>query len=493
MPESTPPVRDYPIGHAPQSKVEWPLTLDSTDTNGGNALVPLNGNPIVQGVGFVGDGLYTKLMNASPPDWLVPAGEPLSAFVKVRKTWEAIYGSEIVFSLAHATLDRPKLELAVHDDPTNLGQAQYVLRMWNGAAGTPAPLYLGRASWRFEFRMPELLRDMLTVPQGLCFLDADTLLFTADEGGTSSTILYRVDLVTGEYTGRARSNTLLNCNCIATDQSGDVWGVAWPTSGPVRIFKIDLATSFATGVITEASNWVVTGDAIGPASIAFVTVAGVEYVLLTEFGHTAAPRSFVFLRSKMTAPADAVADRVLKFVVGYNLQGFAQRPSDGMLYASRSLDVIDRYDIAAIIFAGVDNTTPAPVTVHAAPAQRCEGLAFHPGTGRLWIGTQARQINATRDTWSHCALWSCDVDAVGEWNSFMFDYADGVCYIRCNGRLMLRHVATSVGVTERIVVGAAVGSNMTTRLRVLYLGTVNALAFSNTPFTAAQLAALEST
>jgi hypothetical protein len=490
MPEATPPIRDYPLGLAPQTKIEWPLTLDNLDTNGGNALTPLMGNPIVPGVGFTASLNHyvdvTKLV-ADTPAPFVDAHSPISLFVRARKRAEVIYATETIVCLGHPTSDRPRVELCLIDDPTNTLQAQFCVRSWG-----MANVYLGRANWRFELRTPEMLRGALTVPQGLCFLDGNTLLYTADEDGTSSTILYQVDLATGEYTGRARSDTLKNCNCLALDQNGDVWGVAWPVGG-VRVFKIDLATSFTTGVITEAATWSVTGDTIGIASIAFATVGGVEYVLLTEFGHTGSPRSFVFLRSKMTAPADAVTDRVLKFTVGYNVQGFAQRPSDGMLYASRSDDRIDRYDIDAIITAGVDNTTPTPVTMRCAPAQRCEGLAFRPSDGRLWIGTQARQLQARRDVWSHCSIWSCDLDADAEWNSFLIDYADGLWQVRCNGRLMLKWLFTpnTSNPALKLSVGASAATTLSMRQRVLYNGEINRLAVSTTEFTEAQLAALE--
>jgi hypothetical protein len=493
MPENTPPGRDYPPGLAPQFMIEWPLTADEFDTNGGNALVPLMGAPIVPGVGFVAslnhNVLTTKLLADTPPEF-VDARAPFTLAVTVRKRAEVIYGTETFVCLGHTTSDRPKVELCAIDDPTNSVQAQFCVRSWG-----MTNVYLGRANWRFEMRTPEMLRGALTVPQGLCFLDGGTLLYTADEDGTSSTILYRVDLTTGEYTGRARSNTLLNCNCLATDPDGNVWGVAWPASSPARVFKIDLATSFATGVITEATTWSVTGDAIGIASIAFATVGGVEYVLLTEFAHTGTARSFVFLRSKMTAPADAVVDRVLKFVCGYNLQGFAQRPSDGMLYASRSDDRIDRYDIAAIITAGVDNTTPSPVTMRCAPAQRCEGLALRPSDGRLWVGTQARQLQARRDVWSHCSIWSCDLDSDAEWNSFLISYRDGLWDVRCNGRLMLTwyFFANISNPALKLAVGASPATTHAVRQRVLYNGEIRKLALTLTEFTAAQLAALEAT
>lgn len=491
MPENTPPSRDYPVGLAPQVNANtWPLTSDNLDQLGGNALVPLMApNPIVYGVGFVASDNHNasvaKLL-ADPPEWLKPAASPMSAFVKVRKTYKALYWSEVLFSLTHAASDRPKLELCAIPDPSNSVNTVYAVRTWGGT--NPATInYLGRFEWRFEFRAPELLNNQHPAPQGLCFLDANTLLFSCDENGTDATVLYRVDLTTGEYTGRAKSTVLKNLNSLALDPDGNVWASSWLGAGQPRRSRLDLEASFATGTITEAYVWDVTSS--GSGSLAFATVGGVEYVILTEFAHASTPSAWVFLRSKMSAPATD-ADRVLRFVVGANLQGFAQRPSDGLLYASRSLDKIDTYDLAAILTAGIDATTPTPVTVRCGPAQRCEGLDFRPGDGRLWCGTEAR-TSARRDSWSHCAIWSTDLDSPGEWNSFLVDFADGFYQVRCNGRLMTKFAFTPTIPVEKLVLGASASTTFAAKARVLAFCTVKALAFSDVSFSAAQLASLE--
>lgn len=489
MAENTPPARDYPLGLAPQTKIEWPLLADSLDTDGGNALVPLMGDPIVDGVGFVASlnhGVDVTKLLADTPAPFVPAESPISLFAKVRKRAEVIYNpTETFVCLGHPTSDRPKIELCVIDDVTNSVLPQFCVRSWG-----MTNVLLGRAAWRFEFRAPEKLTGDLPAPQALCFLDAATLLLAVAEQGSDSSVLYRVDLTTGEYTGRARSDTYKHINSLHVDPDGVVWAVAWVSGADTR-FSLDLAASFSTGAITAASTWSVTG--VPTSSLSFATVGGVEYVILSAYATSGTPRAYVFPRTAM-AGAASDADAVVNFRTGLYVQDTTQRASDGRLYASKSLTNarIDAYDLAAILAAGVNDTTPSPVATYPAPSTYCEGLDFHPATDRLWCATEGRA--AVRDAHSHLAVWSAGLaSTLDEWNSFLIDYADGFWQVRCNGRLMTKFAFTAniTNPAVKLAVGASPATTFSMRQRVLYNGEVKALALSDVPFTAAQLDALE--
>lgn len=493
MPENTPPSRDTPIGSETPAAIVWPLTSDVFDTNGGNAFTG-PGTAYITPDGFAANGNDARLQVAAPA-WAAPARGNLHMFLRARHPGPAAHWRELVASVIAPGNDPPKIELAMVDDPTHVPSTALGLWVLRCSSGTMTPTIanggvkpLCRAEWRFEFRWPEMQPGSTTIPlpQALCFLDANTLLL-AGYASSSYSVLHRVDLTTGEFTGRAKSTTYQHINGLHVDPDGGVWCVC-RVGGFDKRKRLDLTASFASGEITESGDWN-TGD-VPTSSISFATVGGVEYALLSQYATAGSPKCYVFLRSQMSGTVNQ-SDRVKRFNIGLRVQDLVQRASDGLLYLSRngSSGGVQAYDLAAIL-AGPDDSTPAPVFVHSAATAWAEGIDFHPTTDRLWMCTEGYGTS-TADLWSHCAVWSSAL-AGAEWNSFLIDWYRGEMNVSLNGRLQHRFTYNNAALADayQVAIGGApfappVGGYMST-------GNVRNFALSSVPFTLAELAALES-
>lgn len=493
MPEYTPPTRDYPLGSTVPAAITWPLTADNLDTDGLNPLVTLPVNPAPFGPnGLIGNGVNgagNAKAVAALPAWAASSTADLSLFAIGKASGPSQIWRELVVSVCQDIgNDKCKLELAVVDDAvTTLGD--WVLRCSNGVT-TSLQKILCRVGWRFEFRTPEMVSSVPR-PQALCWLDSSTLLLCSDIAGTSKCVLYRIDAATGEYTGRASSTTYRHPNGLHVDPDGGVWCVC-SVGGFDKRKRIDLTASFSSGAITESGDWN-TGD-VPTSSIAFATLGGVEYVLLSQYATSGTPRCYVFLRSQMAGTVNQT-DRVISFRVGFGVQDLVQRASDGLVYASRSAGsggLVQAYDLAAIIAAGVDDVTPTPVSVYPAATAWPEGLDFHPVTDRLWMCTEG--LGTAGDSWSHSSVWSTAMTGSEE-NSFLVDYTRGEIQVRLNGRLQWQfdHSFASLPAPTHITIGAAVGAAPPLAAFMSAGVFVRNVAISSVPFTPTQLVALEST
>lgn len=421
MSEATPPVRDR-LPSATE-KILWPLTADLLDSNGGNAFT--SPGSFVTPQGFAGNGTSSKAV-IDAPLWATTSRVALHAIAKAAGPPAGGYYREVAVTLNTAVSpETPRLELAVVADPINTAVGMLALRAHNG--GSTVVTQLNRIGWRFEFRMPELIGGSIPLAQSLCFLDANTLLVSAYAGATA--VLYRVDIPTGEYTGRASSTTYQHINSMHVAQDGSVW-VQCVVGGFDQRKQLDLATSFSTGAITESASWN-TGD-VPTSSISFATVGGVEYVLLSQFATSGTPKVYIFLRSQMAAGVNQV-DRVKRFAAGINVQDLVQRASNGLLYVSSSSGgTVKAYDLAAIL-AGPDDSSPTPVSTFHAATSAAEGLDFNPDTDRLWMCTEG--LTGAGDKQSHSAVWSSALTGSEE-NSYLLDSYPGQVQAHLNGRLM---------------------------------------------------------
>ncbi len=479
MAESDPPARDQLLEPVAPLAVAWPLTADGLDTDGGNALTALTGNPISAGIGFVANGYDTKLAGDLPAS-MQNATAPLSVHVIASAAGPSADWREVVCSVTTAVNDTPKVEIAIVDDPTAASFGAFQLRA-KASSSTVVTRYLNRCNWRFEFRTPEAIANPLV--QSLCWLDEDELLFAVDTGSVN--VLYRVDATTGEYTGRASSTTYDHINSMHVTPDGTVW-CQCVVGGFDQRKQIDLATSFSTGAITESASWN-TGD-VPTSSIAFATLGGVEYVLLSQHATTGTPRVYVFLRSQMAGTVNQV-DRVTRWRCGFNVQDLAFRPSDGKVYVSRSSSAggtVESYDLAALLLAA-DDSTPTPTVVSHAPARWPQGIDFHPVTDRAWVGSEGFQN--VGDAIGHSAIWSSAL-AGAEENAYLVDYLGSTVQVRLNGRLMHDFAHTAANAPQKISVGASPAATAG-QTGFLTAGTVRALAISSVPFTQAQLDALD--
>jgi hypothetical protein len=459
------------------------LTHDELDSTDALPLTRLGTGPHVTPEGFKANGYDSRYMYALSHS----AGAPASLHATIRLDGPHRSARDVLVSLTHATADQPKIELAAVADAAGAG-TQIALRTY---AGSIQARYLNRPSWRFEFRFPEKVNNAVVAPQGLTFADADTLLLAAHESDTITTF-YRVDLTTGEYTGRAESEEFIHLNSLHMRGNGECWANAYVTSlGQNRMIRIDLATSFATGELAVDATWNITD--LTP-SINFVTIGGVEYVLCTEWS-TGAGYVYVYLASQMSADVSS-ADRVARYVIGPRVQDVAVRPADGLLYASRNMRTgdsgsqgwVQSYDIASAIASLPDGATLAPVATYPHATKYTEGLEFRPGDGRLWSSTEG--LLGVGDHWSHSAVWSSAL-AGSETNTYLVDYhSSGLIEVRVNGRLMLEWTVAPTVAPSRLAIGAPPSAVAGWANGFMSAGVVRDVAFRDGLFTPAELAAL---
>ncbi len=479
MAESTPPTRDTLLGsELPQSRT-YPLTSDTLDTDGLNQLTGITTPPAtITAAGFAGNG-YNARASGDLPAWAAVANAKISfhAIAKVMSPPAVSAWREVAAAVTTTTSDTPKFELAVIDDP-NSGHSYgcWGLRAYNGSIQTKP---LNRVGWRFEFRAPEAVVLGTPAVQALCWLDADTLLFTATRGSTS--VLYRWDVPTQQYTGRASSTTLTHVNSLHLNPDGEVWMCTTTAAGDKRK-RLDIATSFSTGTIATDADWN-TGD-VPTTTLSFAALGGVEYALITAHALSGTTYGYVFLRSQMGGTVNQV-DRVKRWSAGLGVQDIVQRASDGYLYLSRSSSPgkIEKLDLAAIL-AGTDGATPTPVATYTAPTLLCEGVDFHPTTDRLWCGSEG--LVSAADSWPHCSVWSSALGSTGEENSYLVDYVGGSVQIRLNGRLMWDFSHTPTVAPSKLTICAAPTSTAGQSGFLQTGGFVRSVAISSIPFTQEQ-------
>ncbi len=448
------PDRDVLSAGSPSANtIIWPLTFDEQDSNGFNTLTRLGTGPHITPDGVLCNSYSSVYSLTTMPTWQDAAAETVS-FHAVASTGilhTPAVNPKIVAGLC--TTGNPKIEIAIQDDIVAVSgtQTQFVCRTTATTVGT---LRLNRSQWRFEFRYPELLNGNIPAAQSVCWQDSDTLLISAHENDTT-TVIYRVDAATGNYTGRATSTTLNHFNSMHLDQDGRVWGKC---SGGV--LRLDLATSFVTGEITSFETWD-TGD-VPVSSICFATVSATEYVLLGQYAESGTPRVHVFLRSQMAGTVNVV-DRVKRFQLGLRCQDMVVRAADGLLYASRNIRTgdgsptgwIQSYNLAAAI-AGSDDAVLTAVASYPHAGEYVEGIDFHPVTGRVWANTEG--LSAPSDQLSWSAVWTCSIPQVPEETSYLVDYASSTdaLTVRLNGRLMWEATRDLTVAPTKLVIGGNV-------------------------------------
>lgn len=489
MSEATPPARDQYRTQPDAALRIYPLTYDELDQNNANALTRLGGGPHITPEGFRANGYDSRYALALSS----AAGAPASLRATVRLEGQPSSSRDFIVGLVPTSLDQPKLELSAVADAALSSLAQLVLRYYAG--GSVQTQRLNRPGWRFEFRFPELVNGGLPSPQGLAFLDEDTLLLACHQAD-AVTVLYRVDLTTGEYSGRAKSTEFIHLNSMHLRANGEVWANAYVASlGQNRMIRLDLATSFATGALTVDATWELTG--LTP-SICFVELDGTEYVLCQEYGTSGTAWLYVFLASQMGGAVGA-SDRFKRFDLGLRVQDVAIREADGLLYASRNSEQgsafsygwVQSYDIASAIASSADGATLSPVALCPHATKLGEGLGFRPSDGRLWSSTEGHLT--VGDSWGHCAVWSSQIPQVPEENTYLFDsHASGLLEVRINGRLMhsLTGVVPATAAT-RLSIGGPPSASAGLTAGFMPAGTVRGVAQKDGLFTLAELAALD--
>lgn len=499
--ELAPPDRDeIQSGTTSANMIVWPLTYDEEDSNGFNHLTRLASalGPHITPSGLRGNN-FNALYSITTPSWQTTASQSLSMHAIASIGLEHLGGSNacvIVGASASSAADVPKLELASVNDASLTGISQIVLR---SNATTNQTIRLGRAHWKFEFRYPELINGNIPSAQSLCWIDSSTLLITCHESSTE-TPMYRVNITTGEYTGKAVSTFYVHVGSIHKNAAGEYWGTDNFSGGAgYSAFRIDLDRSFTCGEIETTATWDIS-DLATNGGIAFITVSSTEYVLLQRYDDVGTPFLYVFLTSAMNAPA-TVAGRFKRFNVGLRCQDICMRASDGLLYISRNVangvvgafGYIQSFDIATAISSIADGSTLTAVATYMAASEYAEGIDFHPVTDRLWHSTEG--LSSVSDLMSHIAVWSCSIPQVPEENIYLVDY-DGpsdLLEVRVNGRLQLSQTLNITGAPVAINIGGHAGTG------ILWNGRhasgdshIKSVAIKDGPFTSTELVNLAS-
>lgn len=476
----------------------WPLTYDEEDSNGFNHLTRLGSalGPHVTPLGLRGNN-FNSVYSIATPSWQTTASQSLSMHAIASIGLNHLGGSNacvIVNAASSSSSDVPKLELASVDDASLTGISQIALR---ANATSNQTIRLGRAHWKFEFRYPELIDGNIPSAQALCWIDNNTLLITCHESNTE-TVMYRVNTITGEYTGKAVSTFYIHVGSIHKNAAGEFWGTDNFSGGAgYSAFKIDLDKSFICGEIETITTWDIS-LLLTNGGLAFITVSGTEYVLLQRYDESGSSFLYVYLTSAMNAPA-TVAGRFKRFNVGFRCQDICMRASDGLLYISRNVangvagafGYIQSFDIATAITNIADGSTLVEVATYIAASEYAEGIDFHPVTDRLWHSTEG--LSSVSDLQSHIAVWSCSIPQVPEENVYLIDYngTSDLLEVRVNGRLQTSQTLNITGTPVTINIGGHAGAGAAWGGRHISGDSyVKSVAIKDGPFTSTELSNL---
>lgn len=415
-PTSGPPARNF---------IALPLTYDQLDFDNTLAWTVTAGPlPTPQGAAFDGYSARVKA-NASLPAWLSSATGPLAIQASITPIGPVGSGGEgfAVGVMNESTTYRPKLALASVPDSQNALIAQMSAVCYSG--GALQRKRLARQTWRYEMRYPQLtVGSFQARPQGILFLDADTVLVTAHYEEQVSQA-HRVKLSTGEVTGWfAFPTPFLHIASIARSADGSIWFSDYATN---RLLKVDLAASFAanSAVVTVNYNMAAMG---GFGSMCFTTIGGTEYLIAAPYT-TATTGNYIYYipASVITNGGSfAVTDRYRRYLSEPRIQGMAIKGSVLCVSSNRTqtdtatTGWVSKY---AIDITPADGATMVATAQEYGPGQYTEDIDFHPTTGHCWMPTEGATAVGSDVGW--LAVWSSPLDGSYVENTYNLFY-DGV-------------------------------------------------------------------
>jgi hypothetical protein len=374
----------------------FPLTYDEADQNNGNTLSRTGQGPYITPSGFDGDGYATRyLLTRGMPSSVAAAGgkATIQATVKINDVRISPTRETLVYLGENTAAANPKLELAVVN--TN----EIALRAYTGSSVSSRVIH--NSQWRYKFQFPVLNEGTHEArPQGILFLDADTVMVSCHYYSSYESRVYKVRLsdraVLGVFTFG-----LVNYRHVAAfarSSNGEIWCVDYYSNKAVQI---DVAASFLSGnaVILAVYDLAAMGS---PSGIDFVTVNSIEYALIAPYGTTT--YLYVIPKSVMVNGGTfALTDRYKRFRVSDLLQGIVVKGND--VYISNSnTNEINKRDIVTAINSLADGATPAVTASWKGPAFTIEDLAFHPTSGEIW--TQTEGYSSTSDDNGFLSAWS---------------------------------------------------------------------------------------
>lgn len=389
--------------------VAIPLTYD-VSTVGDNLAWTLDGDgPNVTPLGFMGNG-YDARAYAPILPWMAGADSPLTLHASVR----AIQGqrdpnrSRIV---TIANPSQPKLQLVVVTDPHDQEHFQIAANWHDGALQS---LNLGRRDWRYELRYPELeAGGFNALPQGLKFVDADTLLIAAHYDYQFS-LCHRIRLsdktVTGRFIFETEDGTVVAPKNGAISQRPSD-GSYWFSDNTNKVlYEIDIDASFASGFMVVTNTLDCTAVS-STAAICWIESGGSEYLLIGEYASSAAAYLYVIPGSVVGSNSVfSLGDRYKRFAMPKKTQGLVMR--DGLLFVSSNNPEAGStfngrmytVDIHQAIANAADGSALVPIQYFYAAGGCPEDIDVHPVTGDIWMPTEGDTAigagNGYRGIWS---------------------------------------------------------------------------------------------
>jgi hypothetical protein len=489
-------INPYMYAAASQNFLAYPLTYDESDQNNSNTLTRLGLAPHVTPQGFEGDGYQSRLKLSSLPSWLSSHGGAVSftAAVKLHCETRGTRDTIAFIGVDDATAN-PKLEICALSD-SELDAPVAGFRAYNGTSVTTR--YFGASNWKYALRWPVLTSGGNTIrPQSHLFIDSSTLLICGHYDDTESRC-YKINLSDNSSIGTFTfgTSTHKHVASFAKRFNGDVWCVDYDTG---HALKIDLDTSFTNGTVSITADWNLTNmGASVLTGIEFVTVSGTEYVLIALYNASTTTYLYVIPVTEMVDGSTFnLANRYKRFVLWRQCQGMAIRSADGLLYMSHNATdtfnnaPIYAVDISSQIASLADGGTLVALRTHKGPSRYPEDIKWHPSTGEAWVCTEGRQSVA--DNNGFLAYWRSPlVDNAAQENRYTIDYnGSGTYTFYINGvlfdTLSLTPSATpavmSIGGPPQASAGWANG---------FCVATVKGLAWKDSPFTAGELANLDS-
>lgn len=426
---------------APLQRMVYPLTYDESNHVDDSLLTGSGApGPLVTPEGFEGDGYGTRYIGTLPA-WVNAAG-PLSMAVSVRTPLARLSSNrDTIVSLENNDSSATtRMQLATVTDARSAFAGATAVRV-----GTSQQV-LNRPGWRYEFRSPVLREGSLWAkPQGVLFLDSNTVLFSVHMDDTESRV-FKMRLSDGAVLGQFTFGTVTHRHvaAFARRANGEVWAGDYDA---LQALRLDLDQSFATGsaVITQVYNAALLA---GFSAIEFATLGGIEYLVSGQYS-TTDTGSFLKLieASKLSTGAYANGDEYRSWNLGRRIQGVVMR-SGKLMLARNALwgntttisGYIEEYDIAGM-YTGLANDS----SVNAAsnpqyllntwdgPSTYVEDLAVHPVTNDLFTPTEG--LYAVADFEGFFALWSSNLLREGVRNDYVLDH-DGASTlsVKINGR-----------------------------------------------------------
>lgn len=418
-------------------RIAFPLTYDEDDADGIITWLRNGIAPHVTPIGFEGDGFSARYKSTAVPAWLSPisVATTLHASVRVDQP-RAMSSRDSILMLGANTIEAlPRLELAVVADPSSSVFAAIAVRA-STSAGVQS-LVVGRPQWRYERPYPLLSVGAFKVrPQAILFEDSSTLIVVGHFQDTESRA-WRIRVSDGEVLAEFTFGTVnyRHVVAIARRSNGDVWATDYNSA---KMIRIDLGASFSSGSAVVLNVFDLAA-LTGVSGVNFVTVAGTEYALVSEYRTTGTAYLYVIAASLLGTSVFNTSSAFKRFDLGLRVQGHDCSPS-GKLWVSRNVQqgltvtggYFQQYDIQAAISGTANGAVLVAERTMPAPSQYPQDITFHPVTGHVWTSTEGLGAVVDIDGW--LSIWSSPLDGSSVFNHYTLDYnGSDQLAIRING------------------------------------------------------------